>query len=53
MASRFPRIVPAKGHKRTIRDYALLAVIPVCMVAGCNMASNMDAPANAAPVTAQ
>jgi hypothetical protein len=53
MAFQFSRIAPVKGHKRTARDYALLALIPVCMVAGCNVASNMDAPANAAAVTAQ
>ena len=52
MASRFSRIVPTKGHRRTVRDYALLTLIPVCMVAGCNMTANMDAPANAA-ATAQ
>ena len=46
MASKFTKIVPVKGHKRTARDYALLILIPVCMVAGCNVASNIDAPAN-------
>jgi hypothetical protein len=50
MASRPPRIAPGKGPKRSLRDYALLMLLPLTMVAGCSLSSALETPANAATV---